>query len=85
MALRMLGDNCAEASLRASDRSVNKSELCNIILVNHVQNWFLLYLVHSCVQQIGLGSSLHLLVAVRRDQVSGFVLWLSVDSLQGLW
>lgn len=84
MALRMFRDNGPEPSLWPSDRSINEYELCNIILMNHVENWLLLYLVDSWVQKVGLSSGLHFLVAVRRDQVGSVMLWLSVDSFQWL-
>jgi hypothetical protein len=84
MALWVLINNGSKPSLWTSDRSIDEGQLCNIVFVNHIQDWLFLYPVHLWVQKVSLGSSFHFLVTIRRNDLASVVLWHTIDSLQGL-
>ena len=75
----------AESVIWSFDRAVDEGELGNVIFMNHIQYWSLLNFVNLWVLELALVDSSLLIVAIRRDELSGVMLWDSMQSVEGLW
>ena len=71
-------DNGAESFLGTINRSVLEREICNVVLVNHTEDWFLLNLVNFRFLIEVLVHGLEFPEPIVLDKLGSHLLWLAV-------
>ena len=72
-------DDTTEAGLSALNWTIDKREFCNVVFVDHAQNWLLLCVVVLRVLMLLLVCSLEFSEAIVGHESEGFLLGLAIE------
>ena len=65
--------------------SINEREFCDVVLIDHAQNWFLLQSVVLWVDNFLLGSGLQFSESIVWNQTKCLLPWFSCDGSEWCW